>query len=777
MRKFNPAVLSALIGFFSLVVVSSSSFAQNASPVPAPWSSQDIGNPVIAGNATESSGTFTITAAGTDIGGKSDQFHFVYQTLTGDGEVRARVNSVTAAHVWSKAGVMMREALAGNSKHASVLASAAKGVAYQRRVSAGGSTTSTAGTTGAPPRWLRIVRKGNTFEAYESPDGQTWQSIGTSTISMAQTIYVGLAATSHKASATTTASLSNVAVATAEASNQPPAVSLTSPTDGATFTDPATIALSASASDADGTVAGVDFYRGTTLIGSDNSSPYSVSWSNVPAGTYSLSARARDNAGATTTSSSVDVTVSDAAPSLPAPWQAQDIGNPAIAGSASESTGTFTVAGAGVDIWDTSDQFQYAYQLFTGDGEIVAKVNSLTPTNDWSKAGVMLRETLDANARHALIHISPANGVRFLRRSTTGGTTTSTPGAGVTAPYWVRLVRRGDTFEGYASPDGTTWTLVGSATIAMNSTVYAGLAVGSVDATAAATGTFSNVSVTEGTTTNQPPALSLTSPTDGASFTAPANLTLAANATDSDGTVARVDFYAGSTLVGSDTSAPYSVSWSNVPAGSYTLTAVATDDDGDSTRSGAVGITVKSSTNTQPTVSITSPASGSSFAAPTTISLSASASDADGSVTKVDFYAGTTLIGSDSTSPYTIGWANAAPGTYAVTAKATDNAGAVTTSASVTVTLRPTQAAFTASADHDTLVVSYRLDIFASNADPNTATPLATRDLGKPAPVNGEITVDITTTLQPLAAGTYTATVSAVGSSGASRSAAATFTR
>jgi hypothetical protein len=252
---------------------------------------------------------------------------------------------------------------------------------------------------------------------------------------------------------------------------------------------------------------------------------------------------------------------------------------------------------------------------------------------------------------------------------------------------------------------------------------------------------------------------------------------LAANASDSDGTVSRVDFYRGSTLIGSDTSSPYSVSWSNVAAGIYTLTAVATDNDGAPRTSGAVSITVNSTTNAAPTVSITNPASGTSFAAPTTIPLTASASDSNGSVTRVDFYAGTTLIGSDTTSPYTVNWANAAPGTYSITARATDNGGAVGTSAAISITLRPTQATFTPSSDNSS-VTSYRLDIFLAGADPATATPRATQNIGKPAVVNNTMTVDITSVLQPLAAGTYFATVTAISSGGSSRSApSANFTR
>jgi hypothetical protein len=96
--------------------------------------------------------------------------------------------------------------------------------------------------------------------------------------------------------------------------NAAPTVSLTNPAAGPVFTSPASITLNATAVDADGTVSKVEFYNGTTKLGEDLSSPYAFSWTNVPAGTYSLSARATDNAGAVTTSAAVSVTVSAAQP-------------------------------------------------------------------------------------------------------------------------------------------------------------------------------------------------------------------------------------------------------------------------------------------------------------------------------------------------------------------------------------------------------------------------------------------------------------------------------
>ena len=170
--------------------------------------------------------------------------------------------------------------------------------------------------------------------------------------------------------------------------------------------------------------------------------------------------------------------------------------------------------------------------------------------------------------------------------------------------------------------------------------------------------------------TNQPPTVSITGPAAGATFTAPATINVTATASDTDGTITKVDFYRGTQLIASDTTNSYSVSMTGVAAGTYQLIAVATDSDGVTSTSSPVSVTVSGSTNQPPTVSLTSPAPSSTFTAPASITLAATASDADGTVTRVDFYRGSTLIGSDTSSPYSYNWTNVAAGSYQLTAVA-----------------------------------------------------------------------------------------------------------
>ncbi|MEN3336894.1 MAG: hypothetical protein V7647_570, partial [Acidobacteriota bacterium] len=227
----------------------------------------------------------------------------------------------------------------------------------------------------------------------------------------------------------------------------------------------------------------------------------------------------------------------------------------------------------------------------------------------------------------------------------------------------------------------------------------------------------------------------------------------------------------------------YSFTWSAVPAGTYTVHAVAYDAAGATASSANASVTV-SAPNAPPTVTLTAPANGATYTAPATIAFSATASDPENALARVEFYNGATLLGSATAAPYSFTWSAVPAGTYTVHAVAYDAAGASTSSATVTITVAtpvttpPTGVAFQASADHATLVTSYELRIYASGANPATATPINASDLGKPAPdANGDITVDRSAFFSSLAAGDYVAAVAAIGSGGASVSTGVAFTR
>jgi glucose/arabinose dehydrogenase len=180
---------------------------------------------------------------------------------------------------------------------------------------------------------------------------------------------------------------------------------------------------------------------------------------------------------------------------LPDPWLNQDVGDVTETGTAVTLDGAFAVTGSGADIGSTADAFHFAYRPFSGDGQIVARLVSQGDTNAMAEAGVMIRETLGAGSRHAMMALTPGNGAVFQRRGIPGGTTAATPGAAVSAPHWVKLVRSGTTLTGYTSSDGVVWTAAGSGTVAMGSAVFVGLAVAGHAGTKLSTAVFEDVAV------------------------------------------------------------------------------------------------------------------------------------------------------------------------------------------------------------------------------------------------------------------------------------------
>ncbi len=192
--------------------------------------------------------------------------------------------------------------------------------------------------------------------------------------------------------------------------------------------------------------------------------------------------------------------------------------------------------------------------------------------------------------------------------------------------------------------------------------------------------------------------INITSPISQAQFNRPANITVTADASYSGGSISKVEFYADSLLLGTGTltgSNQYSFTWNDARDGNHVITAVATDNNDVVTVSRSVTITV----NDSPGVSLSSPTSGASYTFPATVNLMATASDGDGYVNKVDFYANGSLIGSNSTTnaiQHSYNWAYPTPGTYSVTAVAMDNSGATTTSSPINMTINPAPASGTA---------------------------------------------------------------------------------
>jgi len=184
------------------------------------WLDADIGVVATAGEASaQDDGGMVVTASGTDVWNEGDGFHFTYQALAGDGSLTVRVDALDAAHEWSKAGVMIREDLTPGARNAFVLLTDFNGALFQRREVAGGSTADVLpdGTymrafEASSPWWLRIERQGDTLVGSHSPDGESWTELGTVSLALPDTAFIGMAVTSRDNEATATAAFSNVAM-------------------------------------------------------------------------------------------------------------------------------------------------------------------------------------------------------------------------------------------------------------------------------------------------------------------------------------------------------------------------------------------------------------------------------------------------------------------------------------------------------------------------------------------------------------------------------------
>ncbi len=189
--------------------------ARSSTPCPISWSCADVGNPALVGDQTRNGNTWTLRGAGGDIWGYSDQFHYVWRGLSGDGSVSAQVTSQTNTDVWAKAGVMLRLDSGASASYYAALVTPANGISVQYR-SVRGFSTKQFRLSGTAPIYVMVARSGSEYTAYISSDGSSWTPVLGSTVSLASigSALAGIAVTSHNASAIGTAVFSNVSINT-----------------------------------------------------------------------------------------------------------------------------------------------------------------------------------------------------------------------------------------------------------------------------------------------------------------------------------------------------------------------------------------------------------------------------------------------------------------------------------------------------------------------------------------------------------------------------------
>ncbi len=473
----------ATSGTFAVTVngqgANSSTFTVTA--LPSGWSDGDVGTVGLAGSATYANNVFTIKGAGTGEGGTADGLNFMYQPLSGDGTIIARVASASSAY--AQAGVMIRETLTAGATHAFMMSYVNQMWFYDRATT--GANTSyqeftqyphLPGISVAPPYWMKLARSGGVFSAYIASDGVNWMQVGTSvTINMAQNVYIGLAISSGSTGSLDTATFDNVSVNST--ASPAPVIAGVSATTASVGSQVAISGSNFGASQGSGVV-----LLNGALVTINSWSTTSITIT-IPSGATSGPLIVSVAPGMDD-SNSVKFTVTSAP--LPTGWLDQDIGEVGVVGNATYTSGVFTVKGGGCGVEincgyggaPAPDSFHFVYQPLSGDGTIVARMVSTSST--YAQAGVMIRETLDPEAKTVFV-ADYAGSVYAYYRQLGGGSPNYVNNTGMSAPvpYWIKLVRSGNSFNAYQSVDAISWTPVGgSLEISMAQNVYIGLANG-----------------------------------------------------------------------------------------------------------------------------------------------------------------------------------------------------------------------------------------------------------------------------------------------------------
>jgi hypothetical protein len=402
--------------------------------VPSPWSSADIGSPISAGTADYSAAdeTYYLDGGGADVYGANDQFHYVYQTLSGDGTIVARVRYQTNSSPWAKAGVMIKQAAVAGSPFVDALVAPdvspntpnVNGVAcdangclsplppvqptmgYGARMQYTSTGSKTPATYPAgfsdPDKWLKLTKSGNNFTSWISSDGVNWTEMGVVTVPMTGPVTIGLFDTSHNIGQDSTVAFDHVTV--------------------------------------------------TPVVPPPPPGP------------------------------------------LPSPWTDTDVGSPQVAGSGGYTGGVFTVNGSGADIWGTSDQFNYVHQPTSGSGTLVARVTSQSDTSSNAKAGIIYKQSTTAGSPYLLLAMSPSGVVKAqydFSGSVQASATYTFPNVWMKLS-WTAAGK----VTASLSPDGVNWTVVLTKTLPFTGSGTTGLYVCSHDADTLGTATFDNVSYT-----------------------------------------------------------------------------------------------------------------------------------------------------------------------------------------------------------------------------------------------------------------------------------------
>ena len=515
----------------------------------APWESVDTGSGKREGRASIQGSTHAIHASGAGIRGTNDSFHFLSQPFTGNVLVMARLTGMVASDRAARAGLMIRGSSSNGAPNASLLADSSGGSAFQFRDAPDAETVVFPTSLVAERPWLKLTRIGDLFSAFESSDSTNWSPKGSQAIAMSSSVQVGLAVTAHDDWGHNNATFDDVRLL---------GIQLTVEGSVGQSVAPATVPLAAKIVGVGFVVDRVEFFRGGEKLGESSQAPYQFTWMNAPAGDHVLTAKVSDAGGASLSSQPVIVAV-DSAPPL-ASFLARDVISgghwPGLYGSEGYVIiGDFTnlppavtIAPSGhtQEVWRRTTADLRALRRAQSSGRIAANWNSSSnfTVDIWMGDGAI---------RRLAVYCLDWERDEF-RSQTIELLDAATD-----------VVLDTQTVDSFYGGQYLTWFVRGH--IRLRVTRGEG-------ESAVISGLFLQAHPDEA------PVVSLLEPAADTTVTLPATVTLRAAASDSNGSVSRVEFFANGLKIGESVVPPYTLVWSNIFEGNYSIQARAVDDLG-----------------------------------------------------------------------------------------------------------------------------------------------------------------------------------------------------
>ena len=521
-------------------------------------------------------------------------------------------------------------------------------------------------------------------------------SLRTSTVFPYSSTWTPTAVGNYILSALVTDSFGNLGVSTnvIVTINAAPSVGLTSPVGGTpvTVNTAVNVIATAGASNPGATIQSVQFFANGVSIGTDTTDPFGVTWTPTATGAFTLTAQATDSIGTQSTSPAVTVTVITAGgggggggtatppivtltPALPTTASVNARVTLTAAATPGSATTTLTKVDffAGTTLLGTATTAPYTF--FWVPQALGTFAITAVATDNLGASTTSLVSSVNVNGVLAIAVNSPTTGssIPVNTPQVIAATASATNGTVTSVQFLANGVAIGKT---NAFPYVVNWTPTtpGLFTLTAVATDNTGAVANSLPTT---------VTVVTGTA----PAVVLSSPAGGSSLVSGSVQTIIANASAGTGTIASVQFFANGVSLGTDTTFPYNFAWTPAGIGPFALTAVATDSLGNRTTSAPINVTAVGLSPGAPAVALTSPLGGASLPVSIPATIAATATDTDGTIANVQFFANGVSLGVDSTYPYSVPFTPTATGSYTLTAQATDNGGNLSTSAPVSVTV------------------------------------------------------------------------------------------